>query len=215
MTSSNKARKIVERAQQVLSQDRGVLNFENYQPSQQHLHRMQYLAESVPELYNNSTITPRSTWFSHPRYHQNSQMPPFHVHFRQEMQGVIHYLVKAYNGDPSKPPTDNIRRSHSTFVGSMRGLSGHVSIEEYACFPLYKETFPNVDLKCLYQEHNHLHELETAVKNSLADLLENPTKDVVSTLEVVLDYDDKLMAHLGEEEEIVVPMSLTEKQIWF
>ena len=126
-----KAKTILERAQLVLSQDRGVLNFERYKPSQEHVRRMQSLAESAPELYNNPSITPRSKWFSHPRYHQNSQMPPFHVHFRQEMQGVIQYLVKAYSsGDPPKSVTSHIRRAHSTFVGSMRGLNGHVSIEE-------------------------------------------------------------------------------------
>jgi len=37
----------------------------------------------------------------------------------------------------------------------------------------------------------------------------------MSTLTLVLNFDDQLMTHLGEEEEIVVPMSLTEKPIWF
>ena len=38
---------------------------------------------------------------------------------------------------------------------------------------------------------------------------------ILNTLEVFLAFDDVLVAHLGEEEEIVVPMSLTDKPVHF
>jgi hypothetical protein len=99
----------------------------------------------------------------------------------------------------------------------------------YACFPLYVDTFPKVDIACLYNDHKQLHKSEKAVHRILSSLLEEEEKSsvivkvslsrqdiiVLSALQVVLDFDDQLMAHLGEEEEIVVPMSLTDKKIWF
>jgi len=222
---------LLQRAKQLLSQDRSVLNFAHYTPSQSHLERMKILAKQVPELYDNPEITPRSQWFHHPQYRQNSQMPPFHVHFRQELQRVIQYLVQAV--DAQEDETNNNSRSivhlfqnaHHLFRSSMRGLHGHVSIEEYACFPLYKENFPQVDISCLVEDHKDLHASERGVEKALEQLAshhgrpkeeEKQDDDIVmSTLTLVLNFDDQLMTHLGEEEEIVVPMSLTEKPIWF
>ena len=101
----------------------------------------------------------------------------------------------------------------------MRGLNGHVSIEEYACFPLYQQVYPAVKLDFLVDDHKELHRAEEHVVKTLRNLQNDAGgKDdelILSALEVVLDFDDHLMAHLGEEEEIVVPLSLTDKPIWF
>jgi hypothetical protein len=226
---TNESNNVVARVKLILSQDRGVLNFENYTPSSGHVNRMKSLARTAPELYDSPHITPRSKWFSHEKWNQNSQMPPYHVHFRQELQDVVRYLFDAYNNNSNHHHPNNnkstmmIQNAHSLFVGSMRGLNGHVSIEEYACFPLYVDTFPNVDIACLYKDHKQLHKSEKAVQKTLSSLLEEEEKSsekasrqaILSSLQVVLDFDDRLMAHLGEEEEIVVPMSLTDKDIWF
>jgi hypothetical protein len=257
-----------QRVQRILSQDRHVLNFEHYIPSPTHVARMGRLAKTVPELYDNPGITPRSKWFTHPRWHENSQMPPFHSHFRSELQSAIQALYNAYeiiiivSSSPNHNNNNNnnketsitaatqrrmIERANHTFRGSMQGLNGHVRIEEYACSPLYKKTFPKVDISFLYQDHQHLHESERHVYNAFdAILLSSSSNNVddddfdddrkdddddddsstiiisiqkkeelASALNRLLDFDDELMAHLGEEEEIVVPMSLTEKEIWF
>jgi iron-sulfur cluster repair protein YtfE (RIC family) len=212
------------RVKSILSQDRdNVINFEHYTPSPEHQERMQRLAKLAPNLYENPSLTPRSKWFSHPMWHRNSQMPPYHVHFRHELQDVTRYLYEAYSASAPKPQSRALRNAHSQFTGSMRGLNGHVSIEEYACFPMYQKTFPAVDITFLYQDHKELHRSEKKVENILASLIaQNPSltemlprDDIVSALELVLNFDDQLMAHLGEEEEIVVPMSLTDKEIWF
>ena len=186
---------------------------------------MKNLASAVPELYNNPDITPRSKWFNHPRWHQNSQMPPFHVHFRVELQSVIQSLHRAYQmvtkgDDNTKMAKQMIQSASSTFRGSMSGLNGHVRIEEYACFPLYKENFPKADISFLYKDHEHLHESEQDVYRAFDELLKgeatfNNEDALLSALNRLLDFDAELIAHLGEEEELVVPMSLTEKEIWF
>jgi hypothetical protein len=208
------------KVQTVLSQDRGVQNFEHYTPGTDHLSRMKALAQSAPELYDNPDITPRSRWFQHPRYRQNSQMPPFHVHFRQEMQEVLRCLYQAYAAAASADSSSQhyLRRAAATFHGSMRGLHGHVSIEEYACFPLYKNMYPGIDLQFLYADHKNLHRAEETVADALDTLRQQPTAapgQIVDAMEMFLKFDDQLMAHLGEEEELVVPMSLTKRDVFF
>ena len=243
---------IRQRVKTVLDQDRQVLNFEHYRTSVAHQQRLTALTRMAPELYDNPDITPRAKWFSHPMYRRNSQMPPFHVHFRQEMQHVVSCLWDALSSSSSSSSQQqqelrqkHVRRASQIFQGSMRGLHGHVSIEEYACFPVYQQTFPRVNLSFLVDDHKELHRAEQHVKQILSQLHDSLStsnggnvqdyntnnngtnhhhdddddgdsdKLLYTALEVVLDYDEQLMAHLGEEEEIVVPLSLTEKPIWF
>ena len=122
--------------------------------------------------------------------------------------------------DSTKMAKQMIQSASSTFRGSMSGLNGHVRIEEYACFPLYKENFPKADISFLYKDHEHLHESEQDVYRAFDELLKgeatfNNEDALLSALNRLLDFDAELIAHLGEEEELVVPMSLTEKEIWF
>ena len=160
-------------------------------------------------------------------------MPPYHVHFRVELQTAIEYLFKAYEMQQrSLKEEDNlssseqhqqqiqmmIQRSNNIFRSSMQGLHGHVSIEEYACFPLYQQTYPHVTVSFLTNDHKELHKQEETTQKSLSELSlqSSPSKQAIQeTLGVVLDFDQHLLAHLGEEEEIVVPMLLTEKTIHF
>jgi hypothetical protein len=244
-----------QRIKTILAQRRTVLNFKHYTPSPVHYERMKELAQLMPHLYDNPEITPRSKWFSHVNYGRNSQMPPYHVHFREESQQVISFLYQAHqqlqlqqeqeHESESSSPTKKLvlsllKRASSMFQGSMRGLKGHVSIEEYMCFPKYASTFPNVDIRFLYDDHEELHKAEHDVQVQLIELVEAfshsssplPSRSITgssgddddgsslqllltTTLQAVLEFDDLLLAHLGEEEEIVVPMSLTEKRIVF
>jgi hemerythrin-like domain-containing protein len=204
-----------DRLERILAQDRRALNFEHYTVSKEHSKRMEQLAQQVPQLYGNPEITPRSKWFHHPRFNENSQMPPYHVHFREEMKHVLSYVYKAYNGDDTRKQMKSACRM---FSGSMRGLNGHVSIEEYSVFPVYRDCFPEVNIDFLYHDHKSLKEAEHKIVNELEALAqkESVSKDeIVDCLQQVLDFDDQLMAHMGEEEEIVVPMSLTDQEIWF
>lgn len=212
------------RLQRVLAQNRRALNFVHYNVSESHKRRMQDLAEKVPELYNNPDITPRSKWFQHPRFSENSQMPPYHIHFRQEIQSVLNRLYEAYLTEEPRHQKQSLSAAYRLFSGSMSGLNGHVSIEEYACFPIYQEEFPNVEIRFLYEDHTHLKESEAKLLQELEYLSSDACDKessvsskakILARIANMLDFDDQLMAHLGEEEEIVVPMSLTEKDIWF
>lgn len=214
-----------QRARDILAQDRHVLNFEHYRPGTAHAQRLARLsAVDLPDVFADPAIAPRSRWFTHPRYRVNSQMPPFHVHFRVEMQRVVSCLWEAATATSRRRRRHELpHRARRLFQGSLRGLHGHVRIEEYACFPLYQRAFPTVDLQFLVDDHRALHRAETRVEEMLSRCCGDPQqKDdedgdevIWSTLETVLDFDDHLMAHLGEEEEIVVPLSLTEKPIHF
>ena len=213
---------LTKKIQTILSQDRNILNFEDYTTSETHQKRMKDLAQVAPELYDNPAITPRSKWFSHSRFRQNSQMPPFHVHFRHELQGVVRSLSEAYNvavnGSDVAKVRHLIQRADRMFQGSMRGLNGHVSIEEYACFPTYQSLYPHVPIQFLVEDHEHLHTTEAKVTRALRNISNKQNiavEDLLSVLTTVVEFDDMLMSHLGEEEEVVVPMSLTEKNVHF
>jgi len=134
-------------------------------------------------------------------------MPPFHVHFRHEMQMVVQHVYEAALTAKCRPQQLRaIKRASSYFQGCMRGLGGHVSIEEYACFPLYEQTFPNIDLTHLYKDHEDLHKAEAAVSEAFEEALMRdyaddlaPTAEMMELLHIVLEFDSHLMAHLGEE----------------
>lgn len=149
-------------------------------------------------------------------------MPPFHVHFRHELQIVVWSLSEAYNAAVDGSDMAKIRhfihRADRMFQGSMCGLNGHVSIEEYACFPTYQSLYPHVPIQFLVEDHEHLHTTEAEVTHALPKISNKQNigaEDLLSVLTAVVNFDDMLMSPLGEEEEIVVPMSLTEKNVHF
>ena len=85
-----------------------------------------------------------------------------------------------------------------------------------------------VNIDFLFHDHKTLKKAEHDIHNQLKELVNKSSccnggvgtamlssEIISSVMEKVLEFDDQLMTHLGEEEEIVVPMSLTEKEIWF
>ena len=152
-------------------------------------------------------------------------MAPFHVHFRQEMQQSIRYLhhclVSLSEKRTSRAAT-SASQAYGAFRGCMLGLNGHVGIEEYAVFPQFQKKFPSVDIRFLYQDHQKLHDKEAKTKTTLKmvsdSLKENAGEEVSSdivldALQELLDFDKDLMAHLGEEEEFIVPMTLSTERL--
>jgi hypothetical protein len=207
----------MEELKRVLGEDRGVMNYTNYVPSQQHLERMMQFKMTVPTVFDNPTLTPRSKWFTHKNWSKSAQMPPYHIHFREELQEAIRALYECYSAKLAKAQARSAQRAKSVFVGSMSGLGGHVSIEERHLFPQFQRTFSNIDISFLYNDHKHLHREESAAKKKLEDLTRAiaaadgilvPREDILPALNSLLAFDAELMAHLGEEEEIVVPMTL-------
>jgi hypothetical protein len=78
--------------------------------------------------------------------------------------------------------------------------------------------YPGIDLQFLYADHKNLHRAEETVADALDTLRQQPTAapgQIVDAMEMFLKFDDQLMAHLGEEEELVVPMSLTKRDVFF
>jgi iron-sulfur cluster repair protein YtfE (RIC family) len=135
-----------------------------------------------------------------------------------------------------------IQRAHSMFVGSMQGLSGHVRIEEQTLFPMLKRKHPTVDISFLYDDHKHLHKLERVAQSHLEQLVvmtrqqqqqqqaldekrsssgllpekkNNTTMQILNATLHVLAFDDALVNHLGEEEEVVVPLMLSSPNLRF
>jgi hypothetical protein len=224
---SNRYSTIMAQLKQVLSDDRDVLIYYNYTPSKEHLERIQQAKKELPIIFDNPDLMRRDNWVKHRNWRKNSQMPPFHVHFREEMQQSIRHiyqcLVSLSENKTSRAAT-SASQAYGAFRGCMSGLNGHVGIEEYAVFPQFQKKFPGVDINFLYQDHQKLHDKEAKTREALKALwddLKGSAADEVSSdtvmdaLQELLDFDQDLMAHLGEEEEFIVPMTLSTERLFY
>lgn len=91
-------------------------------------------------------------------------------------------------------------------------------------FPKLQQMYPEADISFLYDDHKALHTKEVTVlqmlkKSITATAAATATKSgkdgyqtakdaIATTLQTLLDYDEAIIIHLGEEEEVVVPMML-------
>jgi hypothetical protein len=186
---------------EILSQDRHVVDYRSYETSEEHRLRI----STRPSRMN----IDREDWFKHPNYSSRPQMPPYHVHFREEMQLVLSLLLSWFQNSSSQ----TFNKAFRVFRDSMEGLHGHVRIEERAFFPQIQAAHPAFDLGFLYQDHQILHNAEDNLKRKfekVAKSQENPVtpQEQLSLLRLALEFDELLINHLGEEEEIVVPLCL-------
>jgi hypothetical protein len=195
----------LNKLRRILSEDRHSVNFTSYQTSDEHKSRI----STRPARMN----IPREVWFKHPKYPKRHQMPTYHVHFREEMQFVLSLLLSWYQNSSSRDFT----RAFHQFHGSMEGLHGHVQIEESYFFPQLQSSHPDFDLRFLYQDHQVLHQAEANLKEQLEKISKKLRKgdesivtnqEKLSVLRVAVEFDEVLINHLGEEEEIVVPLCL-------
>lgn len=200
-----------------IAQNRNVRSFEDYEPSQVFLDRQ----AKWPEKYK----IPRSTWWDYPNYYNQPMMPEFHVHFRTEAKSTLQAMYDSYraflDGDVKRRNQKMLLASR-TFEGSMSVLQMHVAIEERRVFPSMQRAVKDVDMSFLYDDHQHLHEEEAALTESLSAITSSfekcgdegeAEKAAFSRLferlfENALKFDTTFMNHLGEEEELVVPVAL-------
>ena len=70
----------------------------------------------------------------------------------------------------------------------------------------------NEAIEFLFRDHKQLHKMETKISTQFEGFtsgeIELSRNDIISIMQTTLDFDTLLMVHLGEEEEIVVPISL-------
>jgi hypothetical protein len=86
------------------------------------------------------------------------------------------------------------------FQHVMSGLRFHASLEEKNLFPALQATYPDIDLRFLYEEHAYLFEREQALIKKF-DITEDLLCEIVK-------FDKLFNTHLGEEEDVVAPMCL-------
>ena len=201
------------------NQSRNKVNYTNYEPSLCFLERKKAWPPKIKELT-------RETWWSHKDYHRYPQMPEFHVHFRVETASMMKAIYEAYDFHQKGNRLKRERKMNlakNTFESSMSTLSFHVAIEERRVFPEMQRKVGNeIDMSFLYEDHESLHKAEEQLKMSLElacvecvkgvgkdaendDEVESALSQVVSD---ALAFDTVFMNHLGEEEELVVPITL-------
>mmetsp|Transcript_41500 Transcript_41500/g.98364 ORF Transcript_41500/g.98364 Transcript_41500/m.98364 type:complete len:220 (-) Transcript_41500:87-746(-) len=199
---------------------RNKMMYTHYKTSKEHKERMAALPDHLR--------IPRCDWEKHPNWRTRWHMPAYHVHFREDMGSVITGLQRAHaaaskagsEGGAGKLVMDACR----AFGGCMRHLQGHVGIEEGSYFPSIQREYKGVvELGFLYEDHGALHKGEERVQREMNRLIPltsmDPTAggalskgDIEGLLAMVLEFDEQLMTHLGEEEEIIVPMTLMAKR---
>eukprot|EP00854_Cymbomonas_tetramitiformis_P005190 gene5190-6315_t len=198
---TNAERDVICQLSAILSEDRHVLNYTNYTVSKEHRARVKGFPDSL-RIH-------RSKWFTHPNWAGRMQMPPYHIHYREEMQAVLAQLKDSLDAPSPEKQQQLLRRAFQYFERSMQGLAGHVNIEEHTVFPKYQRAFPNVDISFLYKDHEHLHEEEGKLRREFERAkLDDGRQGVLRVVQAALAFDAALNTHLGEEEEIVVPITL-------
>ena len=69
-----------------------------------------------------------------------------------------------------------------------------------------------MDLNCLFETHRELEEAESQVMTELDRVCKSatapPESELLRLLTGMVRFDGLLMNHLGEEEEVIVPMTL-------
>lgn len=213
--------------QSILSQNRHILNFTIYETCSEHKNRI----SQRPIRMN----IPRNDWFNHPNFRRKPQMPSYHVHFREEMQSVLNLLYAWYqNNQNEEYGIKKFQQAYNLFQNSMEGLHFHVQIEENSFFPELQSKNPDFDLSFLYKDHEYLHQAEDNLlkkfqlikrklelnkgkknNNNNGDNNNNNSNSTTVTIQdksellaLAVTYDEVLINHLGEEEEIVVPLCL-------
>lgn len=225
--------RVARRLKAVLGQDRGVVDYRNYNVCDAHRKRVANLPAHLK--------VPRERWFTrNSSWSRNSRgpvMPMYHVHFREESQECLRLLFLAYReaasasdgtkeerGKATAKAAKYFHRAQRAFDGCTRGLGGHVSIEERHYFPQYQARYPDVDMSFLWSDHKDLHETETRVRglfrqhgrsmvpksssSSSKSKNEGEAQAILTLVDACLDFDTQLINHLGEEEEVIVPMEL-------
>jgi hypothetical protein len=194
----------------VLAQKRQEEIFYGFVPSPMHQARM---AKLPLELR-----IPRESWVDHGHWSLNKQMTAYHVPIRWKMQQVIAQLVACYHSNDaiaidfgrSRPAMEEqLADANRVFSLCMMVLSGHVVKEEGGTFPSLGHFFPHVDMSDMYDTHRELEDADEKVKSLFVEVEQNISHDLVAKLiQEVVHFDALLNQHLGEEEELVVPMSL-------
>lgn len=200
---------------------RGEVNFTCYMTSASFQSRKKKWPKKMKE-----PCVSRENWWTHADYYKSPQMPEFHTHFRVEMGNTLKAIYDAYNfhtDSNRKKRERQINLALNIFRESMSSLSFHVSIEERRVFPMIISNVKHddIDLSFLYDDHKTLHTAEERLMKSLHQCLDECQKGIEdeandqavelalqSVVSSALAYDSALLTHLGEEEELVVPITL-------
>lgn len=144
-------------------------------------------------------------------------MPHYHNHFREESREVVRALNGCRTGAAGRGGIRaQLRRVARYFDGHCRGLSSHVSMEEGFVFSQLRSFHSAADLSELCNDHAALHQQQRSVSAMMTTLSQADTEpaedDLCPLVDAAVAYDDALLRHLGEEEEIVVPLEFIGRQ---
>lgn len=184
---------VTNKAGSVLKENRGVVNFKNYVTSEAHKVRMKTFPKRLQ--------IPRSQWFQHKNWPGRMHMPPYHVHFRQDMQDAIKTVVRSFQTPSLASRQQSIKSALRIFQSGMRSLTGHVGLEERAVFPMMVRANPDVNLDFLWEDHKELHEGVDRVVRQMRQLIHSLT----SAKEEKTDKDPTASTASGDLRSLPIP----------
>lgn len=159
---------------------------------------------------------PRDSWPRHPGFKQKtSRWLAAHRMFRQISETLINDAERYLDGNKdAKEYVDQLIYRGGSLVGN---LNGHHSWEDHSYFPELSAADPHFDegLEILEQDHVALNGVLSDFTNTairairLIDLNDSKARSEVGQLHTVTIGIEKLLQrHLGDEEELAVPIIL-------
>lgn len=140
-------------------------------------------------------------WAAHPRFATQTLLLRSHAGFRATSAGLVARAERIEDGDP--PAFESVAW---TFEGWMSAMRGHEHYEESKLYPYLAWRY-GTTMECLVRQHVALHRARDDVRSALRDAAAGggAARAVARALG---EHRRVLLAHLGEEESVVIPMLL-------
>ncbi len=142
----------------------------------------------------------RNEWPKHPRYPSQVLLIGSHVNFRRISKFLVDMARSELEAATAK---DVVRQSMSSLFERWQAAmaGGHEPYEEYKLYPYLEARF-SVSLASLRRGHEGLDEHRALVREAFA----SGDDELIRT--TVEQFDEELVCHLDEEEEMVIPLLL-------
>lgn len=222
--------------QSILSEDRSTQIFEHYSPSLAHVARMKKLRTVQPELciprgewlsHENWSLNKQMTSYHIPIRSKMQASLVELVSCYDEVGREGEAVDLGLGGEEQlEVMRGRVASAFQAFRMCTMVLGGHAGKEERNTFPAMMHWFPKVDMKDMFDTHEDLDHAADAVgamfgrlqahldgdggaKGDCGSSSSSSAHELLADLvDAALQFDAQLNQHLGEEEELLVPMSL-------
>ena len=188
-------------------------------PTPAHHQRLKHIYAVQPQL-----CIPRDMWTTHENWSLNKQMTQYHMPIRRLLHKVVCGLCDGYaTRRPVKETTHTfnhtLSEAYTRFQQFECILHQHAEREETHLFRKMSKRFADIDFNILCAAHREIDSCVERVDVLFKHLTQQPAQQQHTNgldasfgllLVALLELHTRLMDHLNEEEDILVPMSLVQ-----